>query len=70
MGSSSTRGQVFSHRLTIPMKMKHFLIKYHFTNGSVEEWHREIARFIEALENDPVVGVVPLELIAETGFRA
>lgn len=33
--------------------MKHFLIKYRLTNGSKEEWHQEIARFIAALENDP-----------------
>ncbi|HXP92248.1 MAG TPA: hypothetical protein VN905_02140 [Candidatus Binatia bacterium] len=36
--------------------MKHFLIKYRFEHGSREEWHQEIARFIEALESDPVVG--------------
>jgi len=37
--------------------MKYFLIRYHFANastdGSKDEWHAEIARFISALENDP-----------------
>jgi hypothetical protein len=32
--------------------MKHFMIKYQFKNGTTEEWHREIARFIAALDND------------------
>jgi len=26
--------------------MKHFMIKYQFANGTTEEWHREIVRFI------------------------
>ena len=34
--------------------MKHFLIKYRFQNGSPEDWHREIKRFIAALDRDPV----------------
>lgn len=33
--------------------MKHFLIKYRLTNGTVEAWHEEIARFISALDKDP-----------------
>ncbi len=33
--------------------MKHFMIKYRFANGTTEAWHREIARFIAALDNDP-----------------
>jgi hypothetical protein len=33
--------------------MKHFMIKYQFANGTTEDWHREIARFIAALDNDP-----------------
>src|SRR5258706_598388 len=33
--------------------MKHFMIKYQFANGTPEEWHREIARFISALDGDP-----------------
>ena len=33
--------------------MKHFMIKYQFVNGTTEEWHREIGRLIEALDNDP-----------------
>ena len=33
--------------------MKHFIIKYRFANGTTEDWHREIARFIAALDSDP-----------------
>ena len=33
--------------------MKHFMIKYQFANGTTEDWHREIGRFIAALDNDP-----------------
>ena len=33
--------------------MKHFMIKYQFANGTTEDWHREIARFIAALDDDP-----------------
>jgi hypothetical protein len=33
--------------------MKHFMIKYQFANGTTEEWHREIGRFISALNDDP-----------------
>ena len=33
--------------------MKHFMIKYQFAHGTTEEWHREIGRFIAALDNDP-----------------
>ena len=32
--------------------MKHFMIKYQFAHGTTEEWHREIGRFIAALDND------------------
>ena len=35
--------------------MKQFLIKYRFTEGTPEEWHRDIARFIANLDNDPVL---------------
>jgi hypothetical protein len=42
--------------------MKHFMIKYQFANGTMEEWHREIARFISALDNDP-------ELRGKIGYR-
>jgi hypothetical protein len=35
--------------------MKYFLITYRFTHGSEEDWHREIARFISALDNDPAL---------------
>ena len=33
--------------------MKHSMIKYQFANGTPEEWHREIEKFIAALDNDP-----------------
>ncbi len=33
--------------------MKHFMIKYQLGNGTAEEWHREIDRFIAALNEDP-----------------
>jgi hypothetical protein len=35
--------------------MKHFLIKYRFTNGTKEDWHREIERFIAGLEANPAL---------------
>ena len=35
--------------------MKHFLIKYSFKNGTAEEWHRQMGRFIAALEGDPAL---------------
>ena len=34
------------------MAMKYFLIRYQLKNGSAEQWHREVAQFIAALEND------------------
>lgn len=34
--------------------MKYFLIKYRFKSGaSPEQWHRDIAAFIAALDGDP-----------------
>ena len=35
--------------------MKQLLIRYRFKNGVQEEWHREIARFISAVESDPAL---------------
>jgi hypothetical protein len=35
--------------------MKHFLIKYRFAEGSQEDWHQEVARFIAGIEGDPVL---------------
>src|SRR5208282_4065558 len=35
--------------------MKRFLIKYHFNNGSKEDWHEDIRRFVAALESDPLL---------------
>lgn len=42
--------------------MKHFMIRYQFKNGTMEEWHQEIARFIEAIDGDP-------ELKGRIGYR-
>jgi hypothetical protein len=42
--------------------MKQFMIKYQFANGKPEEWHREIGRFIAALDSDP-------ELKGRIGYR-
>ena len=36
--------------------MKYVLIKYRFRNGSKEQWHADVARFCEAIENDPELG--------------
>jgi len=33
--------------------MKHFMIRYEFRNGTTDEWHREIGRFIKAIDTDP-----------------
>jgi hypothetical protein len=35
--------------------MKQFLIKYRFSTGTQEEWHRDIAEFIANLDSDPVL---------------
>lgn len=33
--------------------MKHVLIKYQFKEGSKEEWHADVARFVKAIDEDP-----------------
>jgi hypothetical protein len=33
--------------------MKHFMIKYQFANGTPEQWHGEVEKFISALDSDP-----------------
>ena len=33
--------------------MKQTLIKYKLTNATADEWHRDIAKFIAALDTDP-----------------
>lgn len=35
--------------------MKHFLIRYRRKEGTREEWHRDIANFIAALNSAPAV---------------
>ena len=39
--------------LIMEHQKKHFMIKYQFANGTTEEWHREVGRFIAALNGDP-----------------
>ena len=33
--------------------MKYSIIKYQFANGTTEDWHREVGRFVAALDGDP-----------------
>jgi hypothetical protein len=33
--------------------MKHFMIRYTRSNGTEQDWHRDIAEFIAALDGDP-----------------
>lgn len=35
--------------------MKHFMIRYRRKNATAEQWHRDIANFIAALDSDPAV---------------
>jgi hypothetical protein len=35
--------------------MKQFLIRYRRTEGSTEDWHREIGKFIAAIDADPAL---------------
>ena len=35
--------------------MKQFLIKYRHTEGTTEDWHREIGKFIAAIDADPAL---------------
>jgi hypothetical protein len=35
--------------------MKQFLIRYRHTEGSTEDWHREIGKFIAAIDDDPAL---------------
>jgi hypothetical protein len=50
---SSVRGSATSNGKG--RDVEHFLIKYRLKNGSPEQWHQDIARFISALDNDPVL---------------
>jgi hypothetical protein len=43
-------------------EMKYNMIRYQFANGTPEDWHREVARFIAALDGDP-------ELKGKIGYR-
>ena len=42
--------------------MKQFLIKYRHTNGTAEDWHKEIAKFIAGIDGDPA-------LTGKVGYR-
>jgi hypothetical protein len=33
--------------------MKHFMIRYTRSDGAEQDWHRDIAEFISALDGDP-----------------
>jgi hypothetical protein len=33
--------------------MKQFLIRYRLTNGTPDSWHRDVTKFIAALDGDP-----------------
>lgn len=35
--------------------MKYNLIRYHFADGSKDDWHADIARFVADLEADPAL---------------
>lgn len=42
--------------------MKHFMIRYQFKTGTTEDWHREVSRFVKAIDGDP-------ELKGRIGYR-
>ena len=42
--------------------MKQFLIKYRHTEGTTADWHREIGKFIAAIDADPA-------LTGKVGYR-
>jgi hypothetical protein len=50
------------HKTNRERHMKHFMIRYEFRNGTTEEWHQEIGRFIKAIDSDP-------ELKGRIGYR-
>jgi hypothetical protein len=35
--------------------MKQFLIRYRHQSGTQEDWHREVGRFIAAIDGDPAL---------------
>jgi hypothetical protein len=51
------RFRLYLHQIAGPGRerersMKHFMIRYQFANGTPEEWHREVGRFIAAIDGD------------------
>ncbi|MDA9546056.1 hypothetical protein ACM43_16830 [Bradyrhizobium sp. CCBAU 45321] len=53
---------MMAHKTNRERHMKHFMIRYEFKNGTTEEWHREIGRFIRAIDADA-------ELKGRIGYR-
>jgi hypothetical protein len=53
---------MMTHMTNRERHMKHFMIRYEFRNGTTEEWHQEIGRFIKAIDSDP-------ELKGRIGYR-
>ena len=53
---------MMTHKTNRERHMKHFMIRYEFRNGTTEEWHQEIGRFIKAIDSDP-------ELKGRIGYR-
>jgi hypothetical protein len=35
--------------------VKRFMIKYQFTNGTEEDWHNDVKRFIADIDSDPEI---------------
>jgi quinol monooxygenase YgiN len=44
---------MIAHNTQGSAPMKYNMIRYQFANGTPEDWHREVARFIAALDSDP-----------------
>jgi hypothetical protein len=53
---------MIAHNMQGSAPMKYNMIRYQFANGTPEDWHREVARFIDALDGDP-------ELKGKIGYR-
>jgi hypothetical protein len=53
---------MMAHMTNKERHIKHFMIRYDFKNGTTEEWHKEIGRFVNAIDGDP-------ELKGRIGYR-
>ena len=60
--ADAPKGQMIIHDTQGSAPMKYNMIRYQFANGTPEDWHREVARFIAALDGDP-------ELKGKIGYR-